>query len=139
MAVLPLLALLLALTVGTFGAEVLTGISDGRAQAAVQEVGADADVSSILDSLPPALVTAVSHSAGVRSVVAIQQDVEEQFGSTGLSYDVNVSTRSPMPRWPGAWAATASSRRCWTTAATARSRCWPPRTWRPTWARARSS
>ncbi|WP_152626567.1 ABC transporter permease [Streptacidiphilus carbonis] len=71
--VLPLMALLLALTVAVFGSEVLSGIGEGREQAALAEVGADAQVSGTGAQIPAAVVAAVRSSPGVRSVLPVAQ------------------------------------------------------------------
>ncbi|MEZ0090387.1 FtsX-like permease family protein [Streptacidiphilus sp. EB129] len=66
--VLPLLAMLLALTVGVFGSELLSDVGTARAQAALLQVGADARVDGAQGPLPAALVAAVRRSPGVRTV-----------------------------------------------------------------------
>lgn len=87
---LPLTALLLALTVGAFGAEIVNGISSVRDADALAEVHADASVSSSTTLLPPALVTAVGHSAGVHSVVDIRIDPQEAYNPGDLNYDLDL-------------------------------------------------
>ncbi|WUH93463.1 hypothetical protein OG900_27355 [Streptomyces sp. NBC_00433] len=82
---LPLLALLVALTVASFGGSVLAGISHGRDRAAAAAVGADARVDSIypLDAKLPAQVAKVR---GVGEVAAVRiephtanQDIQANF------------------------------------------------------------
>ncbi|MCD0483603.1 hypothetical protein LO771_14665 [Streptacidiphilus sp. ASG 303] len=68
---LPLLALLLALTVAVFGGTVLYGISDGRTRAALAQVGADARIESGTE-LPPGLPRTVAELPGVRSAVPLR-------------------------------------------------------------------
>jgi putative ABC transport system permease protein len=69
-AVLPLLALLTALTTAAFGGSVLTGVADARDRAAVLTVGADARVES-LTTLPAGLADRVRRVPGVRDVTAV--------------------------------------------------------------------
>ncbi|GAA2402361.1 FtsX-like permease family protein [Streptomyces glaucosporus] len=66
---LPLLAVLVALTVSAFGGSVLAGVADGRARAALAEVGADARVEAP-DGLPGGLEERIRRTAGVREVTA---------------------------------------------------------------------
>lgn len=74
-AVLPLLALLTALTTAAFGGSVLAGVSEARDQAALRSVGADARVESA-DPLPPDLTGRVRGVSGVRSVAAVSIDYQ---------------------------------------------------------------
>jgi putative ABC transport system permease protein len=69
-AVLPLLALLTALTTAAFGGSVLTGVADARDRAAVLAVGADARVEG-LRALPSGLADRVRRAPGVRDVTAV--------------------------------------------------------------------
>ncbi|MFI9819122.1 FtsX-like permease family protein [Streptomyces sp. NPDC052013] len=69
-AVLPLLALLTALTTAAFGGSVLTGVAEARDRAAVLTVGADARVES-LHALPSTLAERVRGVPGVRDVTAV--------------------------------------------------------------------
>ncbi|MFJ9584838.1 FtsX-like permease family protein [Streptomyces acidicola] len=66
-AVLPLLALLTALTTAAFGGSVLAGVADVRDRAALSATGADARVEA-LQALPAALPDQVRRSPGVREV-----------------------------------------------------------------------
>ncbi|CAL9533159.1 ABC transporter permease [Streptomyces sp. enrichment culture] len=66
-AVLPLLALLTALTTAAFGGSVLTGVADARDRTALLAVGADARVES-LHVLPADLADRVRRTAGVEDV-----------------------------------------------------------------------
>ncbi|MFI2423373.1 FtsX-like permease family protein [Streptomyces sp. NPDC018955] len=69
-AVLPLLALLTALTTAAFGGSVLTGVADARDRAAVLAVGADARVEG-MRPLPSGLADRVRRAPGVRDVTAV--------------------------------------------------------------------
>ncbi|GGV56974.1 membrane protein [Streptomyces griseoloalbus] len=69
-AVLPLLALLTALTTAAFGGSVLTGVADARDRAAVLAVGADARVEG-LQALPSGLAKQVRSAPGVQDVTAV--------------------------------------------------------------------
>ncbi|MBA8978303.1 putative ABC transport system permease protein [Streptomyces aureorectus] len=72
-AVLPLLALLTALTTAAFGGSVLTGVADARDRAAVLAVGADARVDAP-GGLPSGLTDRVRRVPGVRDVTAVSVD-----------------------------------------------------------------
>ncbi|CAL9560987.1 FtsX-like permease family protein [Streptomyces sp. enrichment culture] len=80
-AVLPLLALLTALTTAAFGGSVLGGVTEARERAAVLAVGADARVTS-LRPLPPGLADRVRRVPGVRGVtpVGISYEAQPQDG-----------------------------------------------------------
>ncbi|MFF0361258.1 FtsX-like permease family protein [Streptomyces fungicidicus] len=69
-AVLPLLALLTALTTAAFGGSVLTGVADARERAAVLTVGADARVEAV-QALPSGLAGRIGRVPGVRDVTAL--------------------------------------------------------------------
>ncbi|MEW2398493.1 FtsX-like permease family protein [Streptomyces sp. NPDC046862] len=81
-AVLPLLALLTALTTAAFGGSVLAGIADVRDRAALSTTGADARIESPR-ALPDALPGQVRRSPGVREVspVNIAYDVTPDDGA----------------------------------------------------------
>ncbi|MFE7358171.1 FtsX-like permease family protein [Streptomyces sp. NPDC057543] len=70
-AVLPLLALLTALTTASFGGSVLAGIGEARDHSALLAVGADARLESMVDSLPAGLTDRVRRVSGVRDVAAV--------------------------------------------------------------------
>ncbi|MFF3729787.1 FtsX-like permease family protein [Streptomyces sp. NPDC002476] len=70
-AVLPLLALLTALTTASFGGSVLAGIGEARDHSALLAVGADARLRSPVDSLPPGLADRVRRVPGVQEVTAV--------------------------------------------------------------------
>ncbi|WP_052440638.1 FtsX-like permease family protein [Streptacidiphilus anmyonensis] len=74
---LPLLAMLLALTVGAFGSSVLTGVGQARETGALSLVGADARIGTDSTELSPALVRAAGQVPGVRAVepVVVQRDL----------------------------------------------------------------
>ncbi|MFD0317811.1 ABC transporter permease [Streptomyces flavalbus] len=65
-AVLPLLALLTALTTAAFGGSVLAGVTAARDQAALLAVGADARVETTTGTLPPSLPDRARRLPGVR-------------------------------------------------------------------------
>ncbi|MEU6808171.1 ABC transporter permease [Streptomyces sp. NPDC046831] len=69
-AVLPLLALLTALTTAAFGGSVLAGVNTARDQAAVGALGADARVEGIIE-LPAGLPGEVRRTRGVRQVTEL--------------------------------------------------------------------
>ncbi|MFJ5560386.1 FtsX-like permease family protein [Streptomyces sp. NPDC093250] len=69
-AVLPLLALLTALTTAAFGGSVLAGVADARDRAATAAVGADARLEA-LRTLPAELTGKVRRAPGVRDVTAV--------------------------------------------------------------------
>ncbi|MEU6573914.1 FtsX-like permease family protein [Streptomyces sp. NPDC046805] len=69
-AVLPLLALLTALTTAAFGGSVLAGVNDARDRAALLSVGADARVDSDAP-LPSRLPAQVRAMSGVRALTAV--------------------------------------------------------------------
>ncbi|MGP3735842.1 FtsX-like permease family protein [Streptomyces sp. GDS52] len=69
-AVLPLLALLTALTTAAFGGSVIGGVADARDRAALLTVGADARVNA-LHVLPAGLPDRVRRAPGVREVTAV--------------------------------------------------------------------
>lgn len=81
---LPLLALLVALTVASFGGSVLAGIGHGRDRAAATAVGADArvDSTSPLDAELPAAVAKVP---GVGDVAAVR--IEPHTANQGIPLD----------------------------------------------------
>jgi putative ABC transport system permease protein len=86
--VLPLLALLVALTTAAFGGSVLAGMAAARDEAAVLATGADARVAGAAEAapLPPALVEAVRGVPGVREAVPVQ-----------VEYGVPLAARPGVP------------------------------------------
>ncbi|MFI1508796.1 FtsX-like permease family protein [Streptomyces sp. NPDC020597] len=70
-AVLPLLALLTALTTASFGGSVLAGIGETRDHSALLAVGADARLESTVDPLPAGLADRVRKVSGVRDTAAV--------------------------------------------------------------------
>lgn len=77
-AVLPLLALLTALTTAAFGGSVLSGVSEARDHAALLAIGADARVDAN-EPLPSALTDRVRRTPGVRDVTAVSIAYDAQF------------------------------------------------------------
>ncbi|MFD8599665.1 hypothetical protein ACFV1L_32140 [Kitasatospora sp. NPDC059646] len=95
--VLPLLALVLAVTCGAIGATVLASVKADRAGIARYNIGGDASVAARLDStLPEAFLTAADRLPGVRTAlpVWIEDDVTMSIGS-GNSVRVNVVVADP--------------------------------------------
>lgn len=70
---LPLLALLMTLTVASFGGAVLTGVSDARDQAALSTVGADAKISNAL-GIPPEIKKHADRVDGVADSLLLRSD-----------------------------------------------------------------
>ncbi|WP_441349153.1 FtsX-like permease family protein, partial [Streptomyces sp. NTH33] len=77
--VLPLLALLTALTTAAFGGSVLAGVADARDRAALLAVGADARVEAA-DALPAGLPDRVRRAPGVRDVTEVSLDHRAKEG-----------------------------------------------------------
>ncbi|WP_435613129.1 ABC transporter permease [Streptomyces sp. bgisy159] len=80
-AVLPLLALLTALTTAAFGGSVLAGVDQARDRAALLEVGADARIESITYPLATGLADRVGNVSGVRNVTAVSVDYQGRPGN----------------------------------------------------------
>ncbi|MEU5346255.1 FtsX-like permease family protein [Streptomyces sp. NPDC020766] len=78
--VLPLLALLTALTTAAFGGSVLAGVADARDRAAVLNLGADARVEAE-GALPTALPERVRSAPGVREVTPLSIAYEAKPGA----------------------------------------------------------
>ncbi|MFE2340228.1 hypothetical protein ACFXCR_11965, partial [Streptomyces sp. NPDC059431] len=72
--VLPLIALLLAVTTGGFGATVLTAVADSRLQVAREAVGGDAQIAAIGARLPEPLMKAADELPGVRTALHVWVD-----------------------------------------------------------------
>lgn len=72
--VLPLLALVLALTTAAFGGSVLAGVSEARDRAAVLAIGADARIEGTTENVPvtPEVMEAVRGAKGVREAQPVQ-------------------------------------------------------------------
>ncbi|MDQ0601652.1 putative ABC transport system permease protein [Streptomyces canus] len=77
-AVLPLLALLTALTTAAFGGSVLSGVNGARDDAALLAIGADARVDAD-EPLPAALPDRVRRTPGVRDVTAVSIAYDAQL------------------------------------------------------------
>ncbi|MFE0643080.1 FtsX-like permease family protein [Streptomyces sp. NPDC058877] len=71
---LPLLALVLALSTAAFGGSVLAGVADARDRAALLATGADARIDGPVEwtPLPEGLVASVRSTAGVRDLATVQ-------------------------------------------------------------------
>ncbi|MGW0838714.1 ABC transporter permease [Streptomyces sp. NPDC002787] len=82
-AVLPLLALLSALTTAAFGGSVLAGVTAARDQAALRYVGADGRIETTTGELPRALPDRVRRLPGVRDMTEanVTYDAKPQQGS----------------------------------------------------------
>ncbi|MFI2640209.1 FtsX-like permease family protein [Streptomyces sp. NPDC018610] len=78
-AVLPLLALLTALTTAAFGGSVLSGVAEARDHTALLAVGADARVQAA-DELPAGLAGQVRRTPGVRAVTEASVDYQAKAG-----------------------------------------------------------
>ncbi|WLW54921.1 ABC transporter permease [Streptomyces sp. YU58] len=72
-AVLPLLALLTALTTAAFGGSVLAGVGEARDRAALLTIGADARIEAA-DALPASLPDRIRRSPGVRELARVSID-----------------------------------------------------------------
>ncbi|MEU5400554.1 FtsX-like permease family protein [Streptomyces sp. NPDC005963] len=80
--VLPLLALLVALTTAAFGGSVLAGVDGARDRAALVSVGADARIAA-LDGLPDSLAQQIRKVPGVQEVVPVVLEAELDLRDTG--------------------------------------------------------
>lgn len=95
--VLPLIALLLAVTTGGFGATVLTGVADARFGAARAAVGGDAQLSAPSGTLPETLTTAAAALPGVRSSVKVWSDDNVfLYGTKTGSTQISVIVADPV-------------------------------------------
>ncbi|MFE7762568.1 ABC transporter permease [Streptomyces sp. NPDC057438] len=85
-AVLPLLALLSALTTAALGGSVLAGVTAARDQAALLDVGADGRVETITGALPRSLPGRVERMPGVRDMAeaSVSYDAKPEQGSRPL-------------------------------------------------------
>ncbi|QMV20670.1 ABC transporter permease [Streptomyces sp. SCUT-3] len=81
-AVMPLAAVLVALTVASFGGSVLAGVADGRSRAARAAVGADARIEAPA-SLPEGLAARIRRVDGVEEAAAVR--VEYGLRTAGFS------------------------------------------------------
>ncbi|MGW4894552.1 hypothetical protein ACWEQL_20100 [Kitasatospora sp. NPDC004240] len=95
--VLPLLALMLAVTTAGFGATVLDAVDTARLRAARLTVGADVSVLAPLGGpLPPAFVTAAAALPGVTAAVPVWSDTEAfVLGTDAGSTRVTVVAADP--------------------------------------------
>ncbi|MFJ6795165.1 hypothetical protein [Streptomyces sp. NPDC091268] len=95
--VLPLVAVLLAVTVGGFGATVLAGVDTARLQVARQAVGGDAQIAAPAEAvLPPELLRAAGALPGVRTTASVWLDDHAYLFDVDRGYlDVNVLVVDP--------------------------------------------
>ena len=91
-AVLPLLALLTALTTAAFGGSVLAGVREARDQAALLSVGADARVEATAP-LPSGLADRIRRTPGVRGLAAVS--ITYQAKPTDLTQSVPLAGVDP--------------------------------------------
>ncbi|WP_335977978.1 ABC transporter permease [Streptomyces sp. CA2R106] len=85
---LPLLAVLVALTVTSFGGSVLAGISQGRDRAAAATVGADARLDAATSTLSPRLPGAVRKVPGVGLTTTARVEQNSADATFSESYAV---------------------------------------------------
>lgn len=85
-AVLPLLALLSALTTAAFGGSVLAGVTAARDRAALLDVGADGRVETTTGEFPRALPDRIRRLPGVRDATeaSVTYDAKPQQGSQAV-------------------------------------------------------
>ncbi|WP_431948672.1 ABC transporter permease [Actinacidiphila sp. bgisy167] len=86
-AALPLLALLVALAVTSFGGSVLAGVEAGRDHAAMRAVGADARIDSV-NVLPAGLAERVRKVRGVRHITSVRVETGLSTVPAGTSYSL---------------------------------------------------
>ncbi|MFF3951501.1 hypothetical protein ACFYYN_42940 [Streptomyces sp. NPDC001902] len=94
---LPLLAVLVALTVTSFGGSVLAGVESGRDHAAVTAVGADARVQTF-GALPQGLDAQIRKVTGVRGVTGVRAEPGQQIMNTRTRFDLLVVDPKPYAR-----------------------------------------
>ncbi|WP_406367814.1 hypothetical protein [Streptomyces sp. NBC_01546] len=97
--VLPLIALMLAVTTGGFGATVLGSVDTERLQVARQAVGGDAQIAAPAgEALTPELIRAANELPGVRTPVAawVEEDDAFLFGTDRGSPQVRVVVVDPV-------------------------------------------
>ncbi|MGW8779711.1 FtsX-like permease family protein [Streptomyces sp. NPDC055796] len=96
--VLPLVALLLAVTTGGFGATVLDAVDTGRLRVARLAVGGDVQIAAPYgDALPPAMAEAAAALPGVRTSVGVWTDDQAfVFGTVQGSTQVTVVVAEPV-------------------------------------------
>ncbi|MFB6520144.1 hypothetical protein [Streptomyces sp. NPDC056401] len=95
--VLPLIAMLLAVTTGGFGATVLSAVADARFSAARAAVGGDAQLAAPGGTLPESLTTAAAALPGVRSSVKVWSDDNVfLYGTKKGSTQISVIVADPV-------------------------------------------
>ncbi|WP_037605223.1 FtsX-like permease family protein [Streptacidiphilus rugosus] len=82
---LPLLALLLALTTTVFGETVLSGVAAARDLTTLNALGADARVATANVGLDPSLVAALRTAPGVRLATGVVTDAQASANTSGLA------------------------------------------------------
>lgn len=85
---LPLLAILVALTVASFGGSVLAGISHGRDRAATATVGADARIDAVTATLSPQLAGRVQKVPGIGTISTARVEQNSADATFSQSYAV---------------------------------------------------
>ncbi len=138
-ATLPLLAVLVALTVTSFGGAVLSGVSAGRDRAALAAVGADAAIEAPA-ALPAGLAERVRRLGGVRDVASVRIEAGLRTDSRRTVYDLFMVDPRTYARLAAATGVDDGSPRARsTTAVRARSPPSCPRGWRWSSGAARTS
>ncbi|MDX2710219.1 ABC transporter permease, partial [Streptomyces sp. PA03-6a] len=94
---LPLLAVLVALTITSFGGSVLAGVESGRDHAAVTAVGADARVQSY-GALPQGIDAQVRKVTGVREVTGVRIESGQKLINYRDRFDLLVVDPEPYAR-----------------------------------------
>lgn len=84
---LPLLALLMSLTVASFGGSVLAGVADGRDEAARAAVGADARIDANF-VLPEQLAAKVRQVPGIAETVGVRIEPSASTAGFGMAYSL---------------------------------------------------
>ncbi|NEA74081.1 FtsX-like permease family protein [Streptomyces sp. SID13588] len=84
---LPLLALLMSLTVASFGGSVLAGVADGRDEAARAAIGADARIDANF-VLPEKLAANIRQVPGVAGTTGVRVEPSAPTSGFGMPYSV---------------------------------------------------
>ncbi|WP_330294865.1 hypothetical protein [Streptomyces sp. NBC_00503] len=95
--VLPLVALLLAVTTGGFGGTVLTAVQDVRLEVVRQAIGGDAQIAAPSSTLPESLTKAAAALPGVRSSLNVwTEDNAFLIGNKPGTTQVSVVVADPV-------------------------------------------